>query len=255
MPSLDKTLDDFTRFLWNNLLLCVLSTTHFVSDVYNKVASVVARSVKGAMDAHKESVWLFTARNSVPWVTHGNGYRNIDYPIVYYPEKKRMCMSQHNTSESESFGDVVLASMSNKDGYINVEMSSTFHGISWTSSESPSLYEVALIHCLSHGLVFTEKEMDKFSLDILTADSASVRVRLNSSAAKAPFSGWEAYCADEVKSDSSSTTEYVYSEEGGEEGAEEGGEEGECEAKGQGQGEDECQDEAEAEAEYRPKID
>lgn len=235
MPSLDNTLDDITRLIWSKFLLCVLSTTNFVSDVYNKVSEVVARSVKGVMDAHKESVWLFTARNSVPWVTHGNGYQNIDYPIVYYPETKRMCISQHNTSESKSFGDVVLASMSNKDGYINVEMSSTFHRISWTSSESPSLYEVALIHCLSHGLVFTEKEMDKFSLDILTADSASVRVRLNSSAAKAPFSGWEAYCADEVKSDSSSTIEYIYSDEG------------ECEA--------EDQEGCEAEEESRPKID
>jgi len=245
--SLDDTLERITQILWSKFLLCVLSTTHFVSDVYNKVAAAVARSVKGAMDAHKESVWLFTARNSVPWVTHGNGYQNIDYPIVYYPETKRMCMSQHNTSESESFGDVVLASMSNKDGYINVEMSSTFHGISWSSSESPSLYEVALIHCLSHGLVFTEKEMDKFSLDILTADSASVRVRLNSLAAKAPFSGWGAYCAEEVNSDCSSTTEYVYSDEGDCEAEAKG----DCEAEAKG----DCQGEAKAEAESRPKID
>jgi hypothetical protein len=231
MSSLDNTLDDFTRLLWSNLLLCLLSTTNFVSDVYNKVATAVARSVKGAIDAHKESVWLFTARNSVPWVTYENGYQNIDYPIVYYPEKKRMCMSPHNSCESKSFGDVVLASMSNKDGYINVEMSSTFHGISWTSRESPSLYEVALIHCLSHGLVFTEKEMDRFSLDILTADSVSVGVRLDSSEAKAPFSGWGAYCAEEVNSDCSSTTEYVYSEGGG------------------------CEAEAEGQEESRPKID
>lgn len=254
MPSLDNTLDDITRLLWSKFLLCVLSTTHFVSDVYNKVSEVVARSVKGAMDAHKESVWLFMSRNSVPWVTHGNGYRNIDYPIIYYPETKCMYISPHDTSESKSFGDVVLANMSNEDGYINVEMSSTFHGISWRSSgESPSLYEVALIHSLSHGLVFTDKELDKFSLDILTADSVSVRVRLNSSEAKAPFSGWNAYSAEEVKSDSSSTTEYVYSEEG----AEEGGCEAGCEAKGQGEGEcqGECQAEAEAEAESRPKID
>jgi len=231
MPSLDNTLDDFTRFIWSKLLLCVLSTTHFVSDVYNKVAVVVERSVKGALDAHKESVWLFTARNSVPWVTNGNGYRNIDYPIIYYPVTKRMCMSRHYSSESKSFGDVVLANMSNEDGYINIEMSSTFHGISWTSSESPSLYEVALIHCLSHGLVFTEKEIGEFSLEILTADSVSVGVRLDSSEAKAPFSGWEAYCAEEVKPDSSSTTEYVYSEGGG------------------------CEAEAEGQEESRPKID
>ena len=251
-------------------MLGVLSTTHFVSDVYNKVSEVVARSVKGAMDAHKECVWLFMSRNSVPWVTYGNAYSGIDYPIIYYPETKRMFISPHNTSESEYFGDVVLANMSNSDGYINVEMSSTFHGISWRSSgESPSLYEVALIHCLSHGLVFTEKEMGKFSLDILTADSASVRVRLDSSEAKAPFSGWEAYCAEEVNSDSSSTTEYVYSDEEGQEAGCEGGCEGqdEGEAEGQDEGEAEGQDEGEAEAEAgceaeaeaeeesRPKID
>lgn len=236
MPSLDNTLDDFTRLLWRKFLLCVLSTTHFVSDVYNKVAEVAARSVKGALDAHKKSVWLFTARNSVPWVNLGDEFRGAIYPIIYYPETKRMCMSGFSTTESKSFGDVVLANMSNEYSGVNIEMSSMFHGISWTSSgESPSLYEVALIHCLSHGLVFTEKEMDRFSLEILTADSASVSVRLNSSEAKAPFSGWEAYCAEEVKSDSSSTTKYVYSDEG------------ECEAEGQGG--------CEAEAESRPKID
>ena len=245
MSSLDNTLDHFTRLLWSKLIVCILSTTHFVSDVYNKVATAVARSVKGALDAHKESVWLFTARNSVPWVTHGNEYRSIDYPIIYYPEKKRMYMSPHNSSESKSFGDVVLASMSNSDGYINIEISSTFHGISWISRESPSLYEVALIHCLSHGLVFTEKEMGRFSLDILTADSASVSVRLDSSEAKAPFIGWEAYCAEEVKSDSSSTTEYVYSDEGEAEAEGQGG----CEAEAEGG----C--EAEGQGESRPKID
>ena len=151
-----------------------------------------------------------------------------------------MCMSGFSTTESESFGDVVLANMSNEYRGLNIEMSSTFHGISWTSSgESPSLYEVALIHCLSQGLVLTEKEMGEFSLEILTADSASVRVRVDSSEAKAPFSGWGAYCAEEVKSESSAT-EYVYSDEGDQEG------EGECQAEGecQGQGED-----------SRPKID
>ena len=185
-----------------------------MSDVYNKLATVVARSVKGAMDAHKEPVWLFTARNSLPWVTYGDEYKGIHYPIIYYPEKKRMFMSPNYSTESESFGDVVLANMSNEDSGLNIEMSSTFHGISWSSSsESPSLYEVALIHCLTHHIIFTEKEMGEFTLEILTADSSSVRVPLDSSLAKVSFCGWDAYCAEEVKSDSSSTTEYVYSDE------------------------------------------
>jgi len=240
MSSLDNTLDDFTRLLWSKFLLYVLSATHFVSDVYNKVAEVAARSVKGAMDAHKKSVWLFTARNSVPWVNLGDEFRGAIYPIIYYPEGKRMCMSGFSTTESESFGDVVLANMSNEYRGLNIEMSSTFHGISWTSSgESPSLYEVALIHCLSQGLVLTEKEMGEFSLEILTADSASVRVRLDSSEAKAPFSGWEAYCEEEVKSESSAT-EYVYSDE----------DQGECQAEGQA----ECQGQGQEE-DSRPKID
>ena len=213
--SLDQTLDRITHWVWSKFLLCVLSTTHIVSDVYNKLATAVARSVKGAMDAHKEAVWLFTARNSVPWITYGDEYKGIHYPIIYYPEKKRMFMSPNYSTESESFGDVVLANMSNEDSGLNIEMSSTFHGISWSSSsECPSLYEVALIHCLTHDIIFTEKEMGEFTLEILTADSASVRVRLDSSLAKLSFCGWDAYCEEEeVKSDSSSTTEYLYSDE------------------------------------------
>ena len=79
----------------------------------------------------------------------------------------------------------------------------------------------------------------------MTADSASVSVRLDSSEAKAPFIGWEAYCAEEVKSDSSSTTEYVYSDEGEAEAEGQGG----CEAEAEGG----C--EAEGQGESRPKID
>jgi hypothetical protein len=213
--SLDLMLDRLTQWIWNKAVLYALTTTHFISEVYNKLAEVAARSVKGAMDAHKEPVWLFTARNSVPWASFRDEYTGVHYPIIYYPQTKRMFMSPNYSTESESFGDVVLANMSNEDSGLNIEMSSTFHGISWySSSESPSLYEVALIHCLSHDIILTEEEMGEFTLDILTADSASVRVQMDSSEAKAPFSGWGAYCAEEVKSDSSSRTEDIYSDEG-----------------------------------------
>jgi hypothetical protein len=211
--SVDVMLDRLTMWIWNKAVLYALTTTHFISEVFNKVSEYTSRSVKGAMDAHKEPVWLFTARNSVPWTSFRDEYTGVHYPIIYYPETKRMFISPNYSTESESFGDVVLANMSNEDSGLNIEMSSTFHGISWFSStDSPSLYEVALIHCLSHDIILTEKEMGDFSLDILTADSASVRVRLDSSEAKAPFNGWDAYCAEQVKSDSSSTTENIYND-------------------------------------------
>ena len=187
--SLDVTLERVTQWIWNRALLFTLLTTNFVSNAFNKVYEYSSISLQGALNAHKEEVWLFTARNTLPWVSFVEDYRGKEYPIIYYPRMKHMIINPENTSKTKSFDDVVLANMSNADGSINVEMSSTFHNISWTSSgESPSLYEIALIHCLSHKLIFTEKEMAEFTLEILTADANTVCISMQD--AKEGFSGW-----------------------------------------------------------------
>jgi len=188
--SLDATLERATQWIWNRALLFTLVTTNFVSNVFNKLYEYSSISLQAALNAHKEEVWLFTARNTLPWVSFLEEHRENKYPIIYYPRMKHMIINPGDTSKTKSFDDVVLANMSNADGSINVEMSSTFHNISWTSSgESPSLYEIALIHCLSHKLIFTEKEMAEFTLEILTADANTVSISMQD--AKDGFSGWE----------------------------------------------------------------
>jgi hypothetical protein len=194
--SIDATLERATQFIWNKAVLITLIATNFISKSFNSVYDYSSISLQGAMDAHKEKVWVFTSRNSIPWVTLSEEYsydnlREVNkYPIVYYPQKKHMYINPGNTFETKTFGDVVLANMSKPDGTVKIEMSSTFHNIYWTSSgDSPSLYEVALIHCLSHKLVFTEKEMVEFTLEFLTADANTVNISMQN--AKEVFSGWE----------------------------------------------------------------
>jgi hypothetical protein len=188
--SLDVTLERVTQWIWNRALLFTLLTTNFVSNAFNKVYEYSSISLQGALNAHKEEVWLFTGRNTLPWVSFVEDYRGKEYPIIYYPRMNHIIMNKDNTSETKSFDDVVLANMSKRDGSVNVEMSSTFHKISWSSSgDSPSLYEVALIHCLSHRLLFTDKEMDEFTLEILTTDTNTVSICMQD--AKGCFSGWD----------------------------------------------------------------
>ena len=194
--SVDATLERATQFIWNRAVLITLIASNFVSKTFNALYEYSSTSLKGAIDAHKETVWVFTSRNSIPWVTLSEEYsydnlREVNkYPIVYYPKKKHMYINPGNTFETKSFGDVVLANMTNAEGTVNIEMSSTFHNIYWTSSgDSPSLYEVALIHCLSHKVVFTEKEMAEFTLEILTADANTVNISMQN--AKEVFSGWD----------------------------------------------------------------
>ena len=198
--SLDVTLERATQWIWNRALLFTLLTTNFVSNAFNKLYEYSSISLQGAMDAHKEEVWLFTTRNALPWVSFVEDYRGKEYPIIYYPRNKNMYINPGNTSEKKSFDDVVLANMTNGDGSVNIEMSSTFHNISWTSSgDSPSLYEVALIHCLSHKFLFTEKEMSEFTLEILTADANTFCISMQH--AKESFSGWGSDSENESSSE------------------------------------------------------
>ena len=146
-----------------------------------------AKSVKGIMDAHTPSTWVFTQRNTIPWIVKEYA---LEYPLTYDPSLM-VFTSIGPTTVSNKFTDVVTAELCNSDGSLKFDMSSFFHNVSWTGSQAPTLYEVVLVYCLSNKLVYSADTLKAFSLNIFKADSNTVRILLSSPLMKCSFSGWE----------------------------------------------------------------
>jgi hypothetical protein len=199
MPSIDQRIDILTNWLLQKCFLLSCLTWNWISYNYSVASSLLKKTFKGATDAHKASVWVFTSRNATPWrLLEGdaNLVNMNSFPLTYYPESQEIYFFEDAATDSKrvskSFSDVVLAEMENTVNTITIDLSSTFHNIRWNGNDAvnPSLYEIVIIHCLSNNLVFTDEQLSSFTLKVLTAESKDVSVELCSSQSRAPFVGW-----------------------------------------------------------------
>jgi hypothetical protein len=206
MPSIDQRIDILTNWLLQKCFLLSCLAWNWISYNYSVGSSLLKKTFKGATDAHKASVWVFTSRNATPWrLLEGdaNLVNMNSFPLTYYPESQEIYFFEEPSSTGEdaptdskriskSFSDVVIAEMENTVNTITIDLSSTFHNIRWNGNNTvnPSLYEIVIIHCLSNNLVFTDEQLSSFTLKVLTAESKDVTVELRSSQSRAPFVGW-----------------------------------------------------------------
>jgi len=204
MPSIDARIDIATNWLLHKCFLLSCLAWNWFSSNYSAASSLLKKTFKGATDAHRASVWVFTSRNATPWrLLEGdaNLVNMNSFPLTYYPESQEIYFFQSSDVQddsadskrvSKSFSDVVIAEMENTVNTITIDLSSTFHNIRWNGNDSvnPSLYEIVIIHCLSNNLVFTDEQLSSFTLKVLTAESKDVTVELCSSQSRAPFGGW-----------------------------------------------------------------
>ena len=150
---------------------------------------LASKSVRGAMDAHLQKVWVFAERNSTPWALTETEAHTYKYPLIYFPESNKLSGGQVSVLEGGlfSFDDVATAEIKNTEGTVCLDLSSTFHNLRWTSGFTPSLYEVAVIHCLKNNLCFLTGKLGEFSIEILTADAKTITHLLDSSVSRLPF--------------------------------------------------------------------
>jgi hypothetical protein len=147
-----------------------------------------SKSVRGAMDAHVQKVWVFTERNSTPWELTEAEAHTYKYPLVYFPESNKLSGDQLSVLEGGvfSFDDVAMAEIKSPEG-TTLDLSSTFHNLRWKAGFTPSLYEVAVIHCLKNKLCFLTGKLGNFTIEILTADAKTITHLLDSSVSRLPF--------------------------------------------------------------------
>jgi hypothetical protein len=188
--------------LKNTLIVWGLVTLNWLTTGCEIAYVFASKSLEGAMNAHLETLWVFTERNTVPWPLTEVEYRaslsdklthGYKYPLVYSVGTNKFSDVSSTVLEGSvfSFNDVVTAEMKNSDKTIYIDLTSTFYNLRWAAGCSPSLYEVILIHCLKNKLFCLIGKLGDFSLDILTVEAKTIPVTLNSKLCRVPFTKWD----------------------------------------------------------------
>jgi len=201
---MDQRLDDTKAILMKQATIAALVAWNWLSTTSSALWKLSQKSFIGALNAHKNSVWVFMQRNTVPWVLlegDANLANTNNFPLTFYPDSQEIHFSYEGEVVNKSFGDVVLVEMTNSVNSLKVEMSSTFHNIKWKGNNTinPSLYEVALIHCLTNNILFTEKQMSEFTLNIVTTDAQDISVALNDHISRCSFISWNDFTRPKIE--------------------------------------------------------
>ena len=168
---------------------------HWITLYIEIVLKWVKKSVRGIMNAHVEKTWIFSERNSVPWVGSDSTVLH-SCPMKYLPSTKKFVLSTKvGEIVKHKFDDVVTGELLTSDGILWFDMSSFFHELSWESvkNQSPSLYEIVLVYFLSKDMVFAKDAMKGFNLQVLTAEGKEISVSVSSNDGMANFSGWDKF--------------------------------------------------------------
>jgi len=180
-------------------------------------------TVKGIIDSHTSSIWVFRQRNNMPWVVK-SGWMQPDkirngISMEYYPSENKFIVESGFVKKR--FDDIVTVELLRiEDAGIVYDMSAFFHELFWTSkgyasasasassssssapappapslngsvpdSSSPSIYEMALVYTLTQNAVV---RLEDYTVRVNTI-SETILISLNSEKARLPFTDWNVF--------------------------------------------------------------
>lgn len=187
-----------------------LVSWHWITFLWATGADFTWKTVRGVRDAHTPESWYFRARNECPWPMKENQIPiTFSTEAMWTPRLHRMYFRENYQSgdinTTHSFSDLVTAELYNSDKSLVYDMSSFFHTFSWRSVRAaPSLYEIILLYCLSHNLMFRKSQLEEFTLEVMTADGETIKQRMDSTRALTFFNDWDNYNDNEDGPDDSS---------------------------------------------------
>ena len=187
--SIEDTFYSYATYLSNSFRVWTLIALNYSTWAWETGYEFTRKSVKGILDAHTSKEWVFLSRNTAPWSTTT---LSDNYPMIYNPSENLFSFNTCDIVASKgSFGDVVTAELKQDD--IIYDLSSFFHKVKWytSSNAAPSLYEMSLVYCLSNNLIYTKEKLEKFSLNVLTADGKNIKQPLTKCYDE--FNGWNLY--------------------------------------------------------------
>lgn len=168
---------------------------HWITWAWETGLALTQKTVRGAINAHRNQEFVFLARNSCPWQRYTQeeelGVLRIQYPLVYNVNNCHFESPLGNSDDVNSFSSVVTAELVNTDETISFDLSGFFHYVSWDSGDvTPSLFEVVLTYCLENDLLFTLDKLRAFRLKVFTSDGEDRVIPLDSNLAQEDFYRW-----------------------------------------------------------------
>ena len=207
--SFDSTLDELSNWIHTKVITYSLVSWHWITLLWANTSEFIWKTVRGIRDAHVPDYWYFCARNECPWpLKESQHIDRFSAEAMWAPAIQRMYFRENSQSgTTHSFNDVVTAELYNSDKSVQYDVSSFFHTFSWRSVRAaPSLYEVVLLYCLTHNIIFRKSQLEGFTLEVMTAEGEIIKQRLDSIRSYSFFDSWESYMEVEGELDTDSTS-------------------------------------------------
>lgn len=142
-------------------------------------------SIKGAIGAHYPDIWVFLDRNSIPWVVKNE----VEASMKYYPSINSFVFTGNEVNGK--MDDVVIAELK-KDDTLILDMTTFFHSVKWMHGR-PSLYEVVITGCLSNNIFKCKDNIETYTLEVMTAEADTLKIKLSNDNMRVPFTGWNLF--------------------------------------------------------------
>ena len=171
--------------IYTYIILNTLSLFNLLSEIMDYGTTVTKRSVRAIVNANTPDIWVFLNRNTTPWVVK-------EYPpshMRYYPDKKCFDGLYPFTQDSSKLNDFVTAELHDSSGNLIYNMSPFFSEISWKNGP-PSLYEMTLVTCLSNNILFSNAQLESYTVNVMTSDAEIIDIPLSNKNARDKFPGW-----------------------------------------------------------------
>ena len=161
---------------------------------YNKATSAAAaafecsrKTVRGIIDAHTESSWVFLERNTYPLQLKG-AYECTN-ELVYNPELQRFALVD-TLDTSRNMLNSVTAEVYNSQGVLQFDMSSFMYDVVWTTTSKTSLLELVLVYAVQQGKYIPTAMLKGYTIRILDSSCEIHDVILGSERAMGPANEW-----------------------------------------------------------------
>jgi len=146
------------------------------------------KTVRGILDAHTPSSWIFLERNTYPMILKIDTCIFMN-ELMYDPELHKIILVGMNDTTRNTL-DVVTAEVYHNNS-LQFDMSSFFYNVGWTTSSQVSLFELVVIYTLENEKYIPVHILKKYSITILDSDGNTHTISLGSTIALDPIEKWQ----------------------------------------------------------------
>ena len=181
----DDRLDEYLRYIWGFIVQWCLIGWHWTTETWNRGYEWVLTTLRAIEDAHKENVWVFMDRNSMPLlVKNDNLTENYNNCLLFYPDTNTFLLHNRlmeNGLQSFDCVDVTLGT-ENVTGF--------FMNLRWKQGAAPTLVECILLYGILTRLPMSKQTITTKSLTVLDSNTDEHQILLGSEQAKRRFTSW-----------------------------------------------------------------